>query len=686
MVCLVAYVGLTLLCHSAATNVARGQDRPLREGPVVTRVPIGTRASTGALTLELVRRYQKYNSRPESVDDYFDSDIYSPKSVVFTPSGDKAYVNALEGGTTSVYDSFTGVKLTTISHRLGIAEDALFNPEETARLEPVFATSRAGSFPNRFMGKPVEAVFTHGGRYLWISYYRRDFDRYGVLPSAVAIVDTRSDRIVRVMHTGPIAKFMAPSPDGKWLAVINWGDNSIDLIDIAASQPSGFRHAAELVVEQKLALPLNQHVDRDRYCGFCLRGAVFTSDNRYLLVARMGGGGIAVLDILTKRYLGTVFGMPSTPRHLVLSRDGQKLYISSNAAGRVSVYQPKDIIDAVKAGRKYLKPLQVAETGGGTRTIALSPDNKLLFATVNRESKLIVLDAATLERRLQIRADSYPVGLGVTPDGGYVWVTSQGMNSLGGNSVSVYRIIRAAVTIPQPTSVGPAPQQRKLRVSQSLGRMRRALFHPSESRSAVSFTPFRRLTACTYLPLPTKMPTCEMPLSFPKKRRSPGFKAPICRTTGVPNVACSREVRGTGCPIAAITYFTRPLQSNPDAGVVAPNRYGRPTCRRATETTESRRASADVVNREYGFGKFPLARVIAAAVVLAPRTESELIDRIIEGNASWARTGDHSPPMNGRLTASKTEKDRKEIITVANNVGQNATDSQCLTYGGRLHG
>ncbi len=425
------------------TYLAQARSRLNGEGPAVVRVPMNTKAGGGGLTLELVRRYQHYDPQPASPDDHFDGDIFSPKSVNFTPDGGKAYVNSLEGGSTAVYDVRSGAKLATVSHRMGPNEEALFDAQETAQFQAAFTAGHAPPLFNRFLGKPVESVFTHSGRYLWISYYRRDYDRDSVLPSAVAIVDTRTDRIVRVMHTGPIPKFLAASPDGHWLAAIHWGDNTVGLIDISAPDPAGFRHAGELVVERKLPLELNRHVDRDRYCGYCLRGAVFTRDSRHLLVARMGGGGgIAVLDVAARAYLGSVLGMPPTPRHLVLSGDGTRLYVGSNTAGRVSVYRPEDLVRAAEAHAGKLAPLLTGATGNGTRTIDLSPDGTLLFAAVNRESKLVVLDAATLVKRLEIAVDSYPVGLGVAPEGDAVWVTSQGVKLQGGNSVSVYRLTR----------------------------------------------------------------------------------------------------------------------------------------------------------------------------------------------------------------------------------------------------
>ncbi|MEK7287111.1 MAG: peptidoglycan-binding protein, partial [Elusimicrobiota bacterium] len=59
---------------------------------------------------------------------------------------------------------------------------------------------------------------------------------------------------------------------------------------------------------------------------------------------------------------------------------------------------------------------------------------------VNAESRLAVLRADDLTKETEISVDSFPVGLAVSPDGRWVWVTSQGRSLRGGNSVSIYEI------------------------------------------------------------------------------------------------------------------------------------------------------------------------------------------------------------------------------------------------------
>ena len=79
--------------------------------------------------------------------------------------------------------------------------------------------------------------------------------------------------------------------------------------------------------------------------------------------------------------------------------------------------------------------------GSGARTIALSPDERFLYAAVYGSSELAQVDLATWKVLRRVRVSPYPVGLAVSPDGRHVVVTSQGKEELEGvNSVEVFRV------------------------------------------------------------------------------------------------------------------------------------------------------------------------------------------------------------------------------------------------------
>lgn len=412
-------------------------------------VPIGTVSTGGSLTLELVARFQNYDSTPVSPADRYDPDVYSPKSARFSADGKKVWVNSLRGARTVVYDPVSLAKAGSISHVFGPEQSRLFAGKPGPAYGWKWYRKAPKGKPNHFRGSPVESELSHGGKLLWVPYYRRDWDRGATSPSAVAIVDAATDAIVRVMPTGPIPKYVAASPDGMWMAVVHWGDNTVGLIDVSSGDPAKFAFTKTLVVEKKQDLRKLGVVDRDDVCGFCLRGTVFTADSKTLLVARMGGGGIAGFDVATGKYLGTVLGMKPTPRHLSLSPDGATLYLSSNVSGYVSSIATADVVRALRAAGGKRRPLtgwREVYTGAGARTLAVSADGRFLHVAVQSTAELLTIDAATMTIAARVRADAYPVGIAVSPDGTQVWVTSQGRSGRGGNSVCVYRVTAPAAS------------------------------------------------------------------------------------------------------------------------------------------------------------------------------------------------------------------------------------------------
>ena len=372
-------------------------------------------------------------------NDIHDGGVRSPKSAAFSPDGGKLYINALEGYATLVYAYPSLKRLAVVRHDFDAGDATLFQGETTVFDYPYF-NGREGS-RNVFAGKPVEMAFSHGGRYLWVPYYRRSFDPNASSPSAMAVIDTRSDRIVRVMPTGPLPKYIAVSPDSTLAVVTHWGDNTLGAIDIRGDDPAKFRYTGHWTVEYRMPVE-GVTGNRDSNCGFCLRGTVFTPDGKTVLVARMGGGGLAGFEAATGRYLGTLLDFVPNPRHLVLSPDGRKLYASGNRSGVVGRYDLAAMLRALQSadGKRIDGPGgETLAVGAGARTIALSPDGRTLYAAINNESRLVKVDLASWRVVDRAAVDPFTVGLAVSPDGRTIVTTSQGRSGQGGgNSVGLY--------------------------------------------------------------------------------------------------------------------------------------------------------------------------------------------------------------------------------------------------------
>ena len=402
---------------------------------------VGTTSSAegGELKLTLTTKHLNYKECPKEYKDVF---VNSPKSANIHPDGTKYYVNSLEGCATVVYDMKTHQRLKVIKYQFEDEKDASL----WSKPSDFYPFTHYSENLNTFMGKPVESTFSHGGRYLWIPFYRRTYDINAQDPSAVAVIDTRTDEIVKLMETGPLPKMVACSHDGRHVAITHWGNNTVGLVNVSSLNPDEWYHEKLLVVDYVLPLDysLTEQVDRDNKSGYCLRGTVFTPDDRYLLVGCMGdNGGIAIIDMETQRYLGRVLGMMPNVRHLVI-RDGF-LYLSINKAGYVQRIKLDTFMNAatkINGKTTTLKGWESCKVGDGARTIELSPSGHFVFAACNLASRLDVVDTRTMKKVASIDVDSYPVGLDISNDGRFVIVTSQGRGNSGtsGNAVNIYEV------------------------------------------------------------------------------------------------------------------------------------------------------------------------------------------------------------------------------------------------------
>lgn len=409
----------------------------------VVHVPIGIESEpqTAPVKLKLIHRKQMYNVNPDTSSDVYDGCVHSPKSAVFNDSTDKLYINALEGYVTIVYNDSNFAYINRINHRFQSHDSLLFNNQYTV-FNYKYAYRRNNY--NIFSGKPVESCLSHNEKYLWVTYYRRSYDKNAISPSAIAIIDTKTDEIVRIMPSGPLPKMIAASPDNKFIAVTHWGDNTVGIIDIQSDSVSQFRYIEQFVVgyKQKFDFDKDEKIDRDNDCGYCLRGTVFTPDSKYLLVGRMGGGGIAVFDMYKMEYLGTVFGMKTNLRHIVINHD--EIYISSNKTGFVQKANLNELLENKLAdpgkNTQFIKWESCYAGGIGIRTICVSSDGEYIFATINNDSKIAIIDSKTMRVISKISCDSYPVGMALSGNDNILVVTSQGKKGQGGHSVMMFEI------------------------------------------------------------------------------------------------------------------------------------------------------------------------------------------------------------------------------------------------------
>ena len=335
--------------------------------PPIARVPDGPPAAERRLTL----------------DQTIGGEI-SPKSVVASNTGLVFAQNMMYHHTVTVYSS-EGDPVETIPDSVDLAA---FGVEGGATVQ----------------GAPVEGALSPDGRHYWVSNYSMygpgqgpegDDDctpasaqAGGYTPSYLYRIDVDSLTIDDVVQVGLVPKYVATTPDGRYVLATNWCSWDLSVVSTDTN---------ELVA----TIPLD---------GPYPRGIAVSPDSSTAYVAMMGETRLVQVDLESLTVTGS-FEVGAGPRHVVIAPEGDFLYVSLNAAGSV-----------VKVDAATGAVVATVPTGAEARSLAISNDGTALYVVNYESNTMTALRASDLGVIEEIPTGVHPIG--VTYDGvtGDVWV------------------------------------------------------------------------------------------------------------------------------------------------------------------------------------------------------------------------------------------------------------------------
>jgi YVTN family beta-propeller protein len=217
---------------------------------------------------------------------------------------------------------------------------------------------------------------------------------------SVSFVDLASGREVARVATGKAPHEIAVSPDGRRAAVVAYGGNGIDLIDVST---------ARRLRTIDLGANLRPH------------GLVWLSDGR--LVATAEGSDTIVVVPMAGDAPGPVRAFPTGAKgsHMVASDR-----IGGSPMSRTCARAPVSVIDI--DGRSATGTMPV---GGVPEGIALSPDDRTLWVADRDGDRVHVLDRRTGKELARMPTGRMPIRIVVTPTRAYV-------SNAGAGTVSVF--------------------------------------------------------------------------------------------------------------------------------------------------------------------------------------------------------------------------------------------------------
>jgi len=200
----------------------------------------------------------------------------------------------------------------------------------------------------------------------------------------------------RTFETGGVfCKFMAYSPQLDLLAVSNWVSNDVSLINYTTGKL--FR------LLKGISTP---------------RGVEFSADGKYLYIASFGDGGFYKYRTDTWKIAAKFYRKNAAMRHIALSRDQKRLFVSDMYHFVVYELDTEDL-SLLYTYKVYYNP----------NTIDLSSDSRFLFVSCRgpnnpkgytirspKNGKVMIFDTNSRKLLLTIQGGNQPTGLDVSGD------------------------------------------------------------------------------------------------------------------------------------------------------------------------------------------------------------------------------------------------------------------------------
>jgi YVTN family beta-propeller protein len=143
------------------------------------------------------------------------------------------------------------------------------------------------------------------------------------------------------------------------------------------------------------------------------RGIVVTKDSAFAYVAEMGGNRLHKIDLAT--FEQTYIPIGSNPRALVLSPDDKVLYATMNLSGQIAAW---DLVTNKSLGK--------AKIGQAARSLDISSDGTALFATNFKSGTISKVRTSDLKVLQTIKVCSEPIGISYDAPTARTWVACYG--------------------------------------------------------------------------------------------------------------------------------------------------------------------------------------------------------------------------------------------------------------------
>lgn len=247
----------------------------------------------------------------------------------------------------------------------------------------------------------------------------------------IAIVDTSSHKVIKVLAAGSDPEQFAMSNDERRLYVANEDVGTLSVVDVAAGK----------VIQR---IKVGQEPE----------GVALSPNGRWVLVSNESGSSVSVIDATTLKVTKTV-SVGKRPRDMAFAPDGDTVYVS----GEVDASLNRMSVTSNEPGQRLLQLSEEARP----MAFVLDPARNRLYLSTGRGGTVAVIDTKEAPQAVklikEVPVGKRPWGIALSADGRYLYTANGPSNDVSVVDTTTLTEIKRIPVGKSPWGVvlGPVP-------------------------------------------------------------------------------------------------------------------------------------------------------------------------------------------------------------------------------------
>ncbi|MBU3646426.1 MAG: YncE family protein [Candidatus Nanopelagicaceae bacterium] len=177
-----------------------------------------------------------------------------------------------------------------------------------------------------------------------------------------------------------------------------------------------------------------------------------TPDNKYVLVTNWCSYDLSVISIAEQKAIKTI-KIGAYPRGVAISKDSQFAYV---------VQMGGAVIHKINLQNWERELLNV---GSNPRAVVLSPDNSMLYATLNSSGRVVAMDLTTNKVVRTVKTGSASRSLDISADGTALYVVNYTSDTVSKVRASDFKVLQKIKVCNEPIGITYEPLHKKVWVA-----------------------------------------------------------------------------------------------------------------------------------------------------------------------------------------------------------------------------